>query len=107
MDITIDRNSHDKFSNPRMLLADFLIAEGFIRSVLKEMSQEKRFAPPMKMLIQPMDKLEGGLSPVEERSFMDLAEHVGAKYVFVHPTQERLDDTRVLELVRVKNRFSF
>lgn len=100
--ITIDRTCSGKFSNPRMVLADFRVAEEFTRSLLREMSQ-KRFAPPMKVLVQPMELVDGGISPVEQRSFNDFAQHLGAKYVFLHLTQEPLSDQRVLELTRGKS----
>ena len=54
----------------------------------------------MKVLIQPMEKLEGGISSVERCSYNDLAMHIGAKYVFIIDTQEILDDLRVKELTR-------
>ena len=99
-DITIEREAVNPFSNQRMVLADFLNAEEFIRQIINEMYNHKRYIPSFKVIIQPIEKIEGGISPVEERSFNDLAMHIGAKYVFIHRTKEILDDSRVKEIVK-------
>ncbi len=99
-EITINRTAVNKFSNPRMLLADFRNAQALIRDILDEIYSRKRITPSFKVLLQPMEKLEGGISSVERCSYNDLAMHIGAKYVYIHETQEILDDSLVKELIR-------
>ncbi len=96
----MDKTSINKFSNPRMLVADFRNAEAFIRDILDEIYNHKKLTPSLKVLIQPMEKLDGGLSSVEKRSYNDLILHIGGRYAFIHETQETLDDSRVKELTQ-------
>lgn len=83
-----------------MVLANFIAAEELIIEILDEIYLGKRVRPSLKVLIQPMELCEGGLSQVEEAAFNDLAEHIGGKYVFIHPNQEKIDDIRIRELTR-------
>jgi rod shape-determining protein MreB len=99
-DVTLDKKSIEKFSNSRMVLANFRNAESHIRFMLDEISEGKKFRSPIRVLIQPMEKVEDGISQVEEVSFNDLALQIGAKYAFIHRTQEVLDDQRIRELTK-------
>jgi hypothetical protein len=99
-DVTIERTSDVPFSNARMVLANFKSADIFIRGILDEIYAGQRLAPSIKILIQPMEKLEGGISQVEDRSFSDLGMQLGGKSVFIHSTQEDLDDAGIKELTK-------
>lgn len=93
--VTVDRKSLEPFSNSRLLLADFTIAEKFIREILVELHGKRMFKKALAVLIQPMEKTEGGLSQVEKVSFNDLALHIGGKYVKIEENTWNLDDDSV------------
>ncbi len=83
----IERESPIKFSSNRLLLADFEVAEQFFRTVISEFSGSKIFTRSLKVAMQPMELIEGGLSPTEKRAFRDSAEHIGAiKVVIINHT---------------------
>jgi rod shape-determining protein MreB len=93
--VNIDRKSLEPFSNSRLLLADFTIAEKFIREILNELYGKRMFQKALAVLIQPMEKTEGGLSQVEKVSFNDLVMHIGGKYVKIEENKLNIDDVSV------------
>lgn len=74
------------FSNQRLLVAEFSIADRLIRDAVQSLMPRRlaflNAAP--KLLIQPMELLEGGLSQVEQRILMELGMGAGARKVVVH-----------------------
>ena len=72
------------FSHPRMLVREFEKAEKIIQHAIREVHQAKYLRPNPKVVIQPMEKLEGGLSDVEVRVFHELALGAGARETVVH-----------------------
>ena len=42
------------------------------------------FTPQPRLLFQPLEMIEGGLSEVEERVFLELGASAGARHVKVH-----------------------
>lgn len=84
---SITRVSAKEFSSNRLLLADFEVAEQFFRTVISEFSGSKLFTRSLKVAMQPMELIEGGLSPTEKRAFRDSAEHIGAiKMIIINHT---------------------
>jgi hypothetical protein len=77
---TIAKTSTTKFSSNRLLVAEFNSAEILIREILKELGLSRR---TLKVLIQQMEELEGGLSEVEKRVLRDLAEQAGGAIVYI------------------------
>jgi hypothetical protein len=94
-DVTLKRKATNKFSSERLLIADFLSANNFIRELLDEIEGKKFFKPSMWAVIQPMEKKEGGLSQVEERAFYDLMEQAGAVRVEIYEKGDLLSDEAV------------
>jgi hypothetical protein len=81
---SISRVASDKFSNPRLVVASFYNAEQLIRSVLRELLETKSFLQPsLSIVMQQMEKLEGGLSDIERRALLDLGEQIGGRSVKV------------------------
>ncbi|MBQ4834891.1 MULTISPECIES: rod shape-determining protein [Pseudoalteromonas] len=76
------------FSHPRVLLADFYIAEKVLQHVVKEMHTSQRISPAPRIIFQPMEKTEGGLSSVEERAFRELCVGAGAREVIIYTGNE-------------------
>ncbi|NCP45769.1 MAG: hypothetical protein GW818_04920, partial [Flavobacteriales bacterium] len=52
------------------------------------------------ILIQPMEKIEGGLSSVENRALMDVAEYIGGRNIVIYDKTNLLSDNMVLEMVK-------
>ena len=72
------------FNHPRILLNDFQVAEKIIQHALREIHKARFFVPAPRVILQPMEKTEGGLSSVEERAFRELCLGAGAREVIIH-----------------------
>lgn len=100
LDQTITRTADKNFSNERLLLAATTIAEAFIKKILAEIQGTRLIPSTLVVLLQPMEKIEGGIAEVERMILRDLAMQIGGKYCFIHETQELLTDEQVRELTR-------
>ncbi|MBR9861463.1 hypothetical protein GYB22_12115 [bacterium] len=91
-------NSGLKFSNERLIIADFLNAEKTLKETLKRLIPNS-FAifPHLKVVIQQMEKTEGGLSSVEKRVLKEVCERNGAKYAITVEGNEALSIEQALE----------
>lgn len=72
------------FSHPRMLLGDFLVAEKLLQYVVKELHQGRFFTPAPRIIFHPMEKIEGGLTMIEDKAFQELCIGAGARVVAIH-----------------------
>lgn len=99
-DQNISRSCSNHFSNERLLIANVSNAIKFIKELLTEIHNERLIKSALVVLIQPMEKIEGGLSEVEKMIFNDLVEQIGGRYSFIHETQEKLSDKEVRTLTR-------
>ena len=72
------------FSHPRMLVANFMLAEKILLHSFFMTSGNKFFAPLPRVVIQPMEKLEGGLTDIETRVFRELCLGAGAREVVLY-----------------------
>ncbi|MGL6258680.1 rod shape-determining protein [Vibrio sp. WXL210] len=72
------------FTHPRSFVADFFVAEKLIHHGVREMHQSWRFAPTPRIIMHQLDKVEGGLTQIEERVLRELAIGGGARDVAVH-----------------------
>ena len=82
------------FSHPRQLLADFAAAEMLLRYAFKQLGQGFWFAPSPRVVIQPMDKLDGGLTQIEQRAWRELGLGAGAMDVVLY-TGPQLDPAQI------------
>lgn len=82
------------FSHPRMLVGDFTAAQACLKSLLAQ-ARGSGFALSGAAIIQPLEKIGGGLSQVEERLFRELAVGAGASRVIVW-VGATLDDAEVM-----------
>ena len=89
------------FSNQRLLVADFAAAQQLLQRGLDELLPKRflRLSRPPQLLIQPLERLEGGLSQVEERILLELGLGCGARKVRLHLGGE-LDSAGVLAKLR-------
>lgn len=74
------------FSNQRLLVADFATAERLLQRAIGQLLPKRflRLSVPPQLLIQPLERLEGGLSQVEERILLELGLGCGARKVRLH-----------------------
>lgn len=100
---SVTRLASEKYSNPRLVVANFYHAEQLIRSVLKELLVTNSFLQPsLNIVIQQMEKLEGGLSDIERRALLDLGEHVGGRNVKVIEDSRELTTAQALSELQKK-----
>ena len=94
---SISRESSSHFSNTRLLIADFNVAELFIRSLLEEvLSPQRFFQRSLKVVIQPMEDFEGGLSESEKRILRDIGEQIGGVHVVLVENTRPLSEAEAL-----------
>ncbi len=89
------------FSTQRLLIGEFTRAEALMKKGFKEVGKRGLFAVSPIVLMHPLEKVEGGLSQVEERVFTELALGAGAADVMVW-TGNVLSDLEVLNKLREK-----
>ncbi len=82
------------FTTQRLLVGRFQVAQHALRTGVKELMGGRLIAVAPRILIQPLEKTEGGLSEVEERVFRELAMAAGARKVVVWVGHE-LSDSEV------------
>jgi rod shape-determining protein MreB and related proteins len=80
----ITETSHPAFSSQRLLVGDFTVAEHFLKGLVKKAAPAGWFTASPKILIHPLEMIEGGLSQVEERALLELAAQVGARKAGVY-----------------------
>ena len=80
---SFQKSATPPFSHPRMLVGDFAAAVTCLKSVISEALGSSIFLTRPWVLIHPKEKTESGLSPVEERVFLELAQSAGAAKVMV------------------------
>ena len=71
------------FSTTRQLVGDFTVAETLLKRALKKVLDTKFLSFAPRVVIQPLEMLEGGLSQVEERILHEMAVGAGASKVVV------------------------
>ena len=76
------------FSHPRLLVNDFQVAEKVLAYGVRQLHKNKWFAPSPRVIFQPMEKLEGGVTTIEERLYRDLCLGAGARDVLLHTGKE-------------------
>lgn len=89
------------FSNPRLLVADFVAAQHLLQRGIAALLPRRwpGLSRAPQLLIQPLERLEGGLSQVEERILLELGLSCGARKVRLHLGAE-LDSAGVIAKLR-------
>ena len=82
------------FTTQRLLVGQFQAAQKALRSGIRELIGGGWIAVKPRMLMQPLERIEGGLSEVEERVLRELAIGAGARRVVVWVGHE-LSDSEV------------
>lgn len=81
-----------------MLVGSFTNAERLITKLVKEVNTNRIPLFGINTVIQPLEMVEGGLSEVEERIFLELAATSGAKRAWLH-IGPALSDADVLKKI--------
>ncbi|HDH12595.1 MAG TPA: 1-pyrroline-5-carboxylate dehydrogenase [Nitrospirae bacterium] len=95
----IELSSTSPFTTERLLIGNFTVAQTLLIKGIKIVMGKKFFVPII--LMHPIEKIDGGLSQVEERVLKDLAIIVGAQKITLWVGQE-LTDKDVLQKVKQK-----
>ncbi|WP_250460939.1 rod shape-determining protein [Microbulbifer litoralis] len=88
------------FSHPRSLLADFAAGEKLLQYIFRKLLGDKLLGPSPLVVLQPMEKTQGGLTDVEVRAFRELALGAGARESLVYQGPELTRHTFDLQRVR-------
>ena len=72
------------FVHPRQLIANFQKAEKVLQHAIRIACGKNLFTPSPRVVLQPMEKLEGGLTEVEVRAFRELCLGAGAREVVIY-----------------------
>lgn len=83
--------AQEPFTTVRLLVGKFSAAEPVLLKLIKEIQPKSLFKKRFKVVIQPMEMVDGGLSEVEDRIFRELALGAGAIKVIVHIGKELSD----------------
>lgn len=70
--------------HPRLLIADFAYAERLLRYGIASVYEKIVLPRSPVLIIQPMEKTEGGISDIERRMYTELGLSAGARKVYVH-----------------------
>jgi rod shape-determining protein MreB and related proteins len=86
------------FTTTRLLMGDFLAAEAALRKATAEVQAGPKYLAAPRVVMHPLEMVEGGLSGVENRVFQEVADCAGASRIAVWVGHE-LSDQEVLEKV--------
>jgi hypothetical protein len=93
---TIRRQASESFSNPYLLVANFGIAEGLGREVVKELGLSGR---SLKTIVQQMQVNAGVLAESEKRILRDLCEQLGSAIVLIITNDQELSNEEALQIL--------
>lgn len=88
---SVEIRAERPFSHPRMLVGDFSEAQRCLKKAVAAINGPG-LVLRTRILMQPMEKIEGGLTQVEERLFLELALGSGAAKALVWVGQALSDE---------------
>ena len=94
---TAERAAQPPFSHKRSVIGDFTAAEALLKALVKEVQQG--FVLKTEMVIHAAERVDGGLSQIEERALRELGIGAGALRVVVW-TGDALTDAQVAEKLK-------
>ena len=89
---SVEQRAEQPFSHPRSLIGDFDAANATLRKAVASVKGSGLFQS-VRLLIQPMENCEGGLTQVEHTALRELGAIVGAAKVVVWQGHSLDDDT--------------
>jgi len=100
--VSIQRKADSPFTHQRMVVGNFSAAQECLKSALSEV-RGSGFAFITSVVMHPLEKIDGGLSQVEERLLHELALGAGASRVVVW-VGAPLSDAEVVLKIKAKSR---
>lgn len=83
-----DIDTINPFAHPRVLMADFGVAEELLKYLYRKVSQNQFFTPSPIAIIHLHEKIEGGITGMEAKAFREAAEGAGARHVYIYTGKE-------------------
>lgn len=74
---------HWPFDHPRIVIADFQLAEKLLQAALRELFEQSFMRPSPVVVVQSLDDWESGLSQLERRALLELCYGAGAREAFI------------------------
>jgi hypothetical protein len=75
-----------------MLIGEFTAAEQALKAALKNAEKDRLLRLPPQILMHPLEMIEGGLSQIEQRIFLEVAKGAGASKATVWLGPELSDE---------------
>ena len=97
---SLQRHATPAFSSQGKLVDNFAAAAKCLKAALSE-ARGSGFVLSTRVVIHPIEKIDGGLTQVEERLFLELAVFAGATKVIVW-VGAQLSDAEVMEKIKGK-----
>lgn len=95
---SINGKSLKPFSSERLLIAEFKIAEDFMNELVSKLKKGNNVKRNKIILFHPMDFVDGGISEVESRVFLEIGERLNGKVVKIWTGDELTNEQVVSEL---------
>lgn len=86
------------FEHPRTIISNFFIAELTLKCFIQQAYQEQFSIISPRIIIHPLEQLEGGLTQIEIRALSELGSQVGARQVYIYLEDTSLSDEEVLRI---------
>ncbi|PQJ62163.1 rod shape-determining protein [Photobacterium angustum] len=79
------------FDHKRSFVGDFSCAEKVLQYAVREVLGHNKFVLSPRIVMHQLEKVDGGLTDIEERVLKELAMGAGAREVLVHHNQARIN----------------
>lgn len=79
------------FDHPRTMIADFTVAEKVLQHAVRSVFEGRFLRPAPILVMHPLERLEGGLTGVEERALLELGAGAGARKTHIWVGRELTD----------------
>lgn len=83
--------SREPFTTERLLIGEFMPAEVLLTQIVDDLMKGRLLSGKPVLVMHPLEKIEGGLSEVEDKVLRELAFSAGAKGVVIHIGSTLLD----------------
>lgn len=79
------------FSHPRSLIGDPYLAEKLLKLIVRQLCGHRLLSPVAAIIIQPMEKMEGGLTTTESKGLREIALAAGIDNCLIYTRNTTLD----------------
>jgi hypothetical protein len=78
LDTGATANGAGEFTSERILIGNYPPAEKLLAGLVKSLASKSLFAKRTRLIVQPLEMIEGGLSMIEDSTFKQLGVRAGA-----------------------------